>query len=67
VRKEVQIIPETSMVKDAFVKKNMEGEECSKVISCRKMESSKISDFKQQQQDALDQYNKLMVNLQSKS
>ena len=55
------------MVKDAFVKKNMEGEECSKVISCRKMESSKISDFKQQQQDALDQYNKLMVNLQSKS
>lgn len=45
VRKEVSIVPETSVVKDSFIKKNLEGEECSKVISCKKMEPSKIYEF----------------------
>lgn len=45
MRKEVQIVPETSVVRDAFIKKNMEGEECSKVISCREVENSKLADF----------------------
>ncbi|KAL4511938.1 hypothetical protein ABPG72_012783 [Tetrahymena utriculariae] len=49
VRKEAQIVPQTSMVKDGFIKKNLEGEESSKVISCRTIEKSKIAEFLEEQ------------------
>ncbi|EAR94675.1 PX-SNX-like domain protein (macronuclear) [Tetrahymena thermophila SB210] len=49
VRKEAQIVPQTSMVKDGFIKKNLEGEETSKVISCRTIEKSKIAEFLEEQ------------------